>query len=147
MTFANKWSFIALFFCIALFSCHSSKQKSDEDSGVADVQTPVTITNISTAPLVEYTELNATSTFLQKNYVKAVTAGYIQSVNVQPGKFVTKGQLLFILKTKESQSIGNAINKLDPGLRFSGTNRIVASASGYITQLNHQVGDYVQDGE
>ncbi len=147
MTFVNKWSFIALFFCIALFSCHGSEPKSEDDSAVADVQTPVTVTGISMAPLVEYTELNATSTFLQKNYVKSMTAGYIQSVDIQLGKLVTKGQLLFVLKTKESQSIGSTINKLDPNFKFSGTNRIVSSASGYITQLNHQVGDYVQDGE
>ncbi len=57
------------------------------------------------------------------------------------------GQPLFTLKTKEAQSIGNAIEKLDSSLRFSGVNTIRANQHGFITQLNHQSGDYVQDGE
>jgi HlyD family secretion protein len=51
------------------------------------------------------------------------------------------------LKTKEAQSIGNSIKILDSTLHFSGVNHINASQRGYITQLNHQTGDYVQDGE
>jgi multidrug efflux pump subunit AcrA (membrane-fusion protein) len=54
---------------------------------------------------------------------------------------------LFTLKTKESDAIGNTINKLDPSFRFSGVNVIRASTGGYISELDHQAGDYVQDGE
>ena len=36
---------------------------------------------------------------------------------------------------------------LDSTFKFSGLIRINASQHGYITQLNHQSGDYVQDGE
>ncbi len=97
--------------------------------------------------LTEYIDLNATATFLQKSYVKANVNGYIQTVNATLGKYVEAGQVLFTVKTKEAQSIGNAVNKLDPGFKFSGVNNIKASGSGYITQLNHQLGDYVQDGE
>ena len=61
--------------------------------------------------------------------------------------FVNSGELLFTIKTKESVSIDNTINKLDTTFKFSGVNKIKASGSGYITQLNHQLGDYVQDGE
>ncbi len=73
--------------------------------------------------------------------------GYIQSVNTAPGKYVNAGQVLFTLKTKEAKSVGTDINKLDPSFKFSGMSNIAASASGYVTQLNHQQGDYVQDGE
>ncbi|MDR3713882.1 MAG: efflux RND transporter periplasmic adaptor subunit [Puia sp.] len=109
--------------------------------------TPVTYTTVSTDPLNEYLELNAVSAFLQKSYVKANANGYLQSVNTYPGKYVAAGQPLFTLKTKEAQSIGNAISSLDTSFRFSGTNTIKATEHGYITQLNHQSGDYVQDGE
>ena len=51
------------------------------------------------------------------------------------------------MKTKEAQSIGNAINQLDTSFKFSGTNTIRAGAKGFISQINHQPGDYVQDGE
>ncbi|MEO8584217.1 MAG: HlyD family efflux transporter periplasmic adaptor subunit, partial [Flavitalea sp.] len=46
-----------------------------------------------------------------------------------------------------AQSIGNAVNQLDSSFRFSGTNYIHASQKGYLAEVNHQPGDYVQDGE
>jgi len=113
----------------------------------AVVETPVTVTGISTEPLTAFIELNATSSFLQKNYIKANANGYLQSNFTQPGQFVKNGQVLFTVRTKEAQSIGNAINQLDSTFKFSGTNAIKAGGQGFITQLNHQAGDYVQDGE
>jgi len=91
--------------------------------------------------------LNATATFLLKSYIKANTNGYLQSSRITPGELVAKGQTLFSIRTKEAESIGNTINALDSGFKFTGTNIIRAAESGYITELNHQPGDYVQDGE
>ena len=127
-------------------SCHSGGKEAQEEKEQS-AGTPVTVTSVSTDGLTEYIELNATATFLQKSYVKANLNGYIQTVNAVPGKYVAAGQILFVLKTKEAQSIGNSINTLDPTFKFSGVNIIKANSTGYITQLNHQAGDYVQDGE
>jgi len=126
-------------------------QKKDSDSGYDDkavnAQVPVTVTSVSDSDMVDYTVLNASSSFQQKNYVKSNTNGYIQKVNTLIGHFVDKGETIFTVKTKEAQSIGNSINVLDTTFKFSGVNKIKAPEHGYITQLNHQVGDYVQDGE
>jgi len=54
---------------------------------------------------------------------------------------------LFIVKTKESESLGNTIDKLDSSFHFTGVSRIPATQTGYISALNHEIGDYVQDGE
>jgi multidrug efflux pump subunit AcrA (membrane-fusion protein) len=118
-----------------------------EASDSVDAGTPVTVTTVSNQPLDDYIELNAVSAFLQKSYVKAIANGYLQSADVYPGKFVQTGQTLFTLETKEARSIGNDIKILDSSLRFSGVSPIKANQHGYITQLNHQSGDYVQDGE
>lgn len=134
------------FAALLLSACGGKKTESTEEETVK-TRTPVTVTTISSAPLTEYVELTATSQYMQKNYVKANVNGYIQSVNARPGAYVGSGQTLFTLKTKEAQSIGNAVNKLDPAFRFSGVNTIKAPGAGYIAQLNHQQGDYVQDGE
>jgi multidrug efflux pump subunit AcrA (membrane-fusion protein) len=131
---------------LLLFSCKSNVPAADDSDNVKAI-TPVTVTTISDTSMVSYIDLNATTVFLQKNFVKANTNGYIQSANIQPGHFVEKGQLLFIIKTKEAQSIGSSINVLDTTFKFSGINRIKAPLHGYVTQLTHQVGDYVQDGE
>jgi multidrug efflux pump subunit AcrA (membrane-fusion protein) len=129
-----------------LFACGGKDKPADAADSVK-AQTPVTVTTISDSSLTEYISLNATSAFLQKNYVKANANGYLQKVNTQLGHYVNKGEILFTLKTKEAQAIGNSINVLDTSFKFSGVNRIKASEHGYITQLTHQIGDYVMDGE
>lgn len=128
-----------------MISCTNKAPVAEEPAEA--VQTPVTITGILRGPLEEFIELNATSTFLLKNYVKANANGYLQSAHVMPGQFVKAGQVLFTIKTKEAESIGNAVNRLDSSFKFSGTNAIKAGTGGFISQLNHQSGDYVQDGE
>ncbi len=145
MVVRKKYYAVISFLLLLAFSCKNGVPAAEEKP--AEVQTPVTITHINQGPITEYIELNATSTFLLKNYLKANANGYLQSANVLPGQSVNQGQVLFIVKTKEAQSIGNAINILDSSFKFSGTNVIRAGANGYITQLNHQAGDYVQDGE
>ncbi|HCL83927.1 MAG TPA: RND transporter [Chitinophagaceae bacterium] len=136
-------SFILFLFVLA--SCNSGEPAAEE--AVATVQTPVTVTGIGREPMNEFLELNATSTFLLKNYVKANANGYLQSAHVTPGQFVKAGQTLFTIKTKEAESIGNAVNRLDSSFKFTGTNIIKAGAGGFVSQLYHQSGDYVLDGE
>ena len=118
-----------------------------ETNSENEIITPVTITSISTDAMIDYLELNATSTFLKKSYIKAPGNGYIVSVNAQAGATVTSNQSLFTLKTKESQSIGNTINLLDTSFRFSGVIPIKGGVGGYVSEINHQAGDYVQEGE
>jgi multidrug efflux pump subunit AcrA (membrane-fusion protein) len=129
-----------------LFSC-KGKGSADDNADNVKAQTPVTVTSINDSSMADYINLNAISAFLQKNYVKANANGYIQEVNTQLGHYVNKGDILFTIKTKEAQAIGNSINILDTTFKFSGLNKIKAAEHGYITQLTHQIGDYVQDGE
>ena len=138
--------YLFLIFGTLIISCKHKTTTDTEETKVA-TKTPVTVTSISYDPLEEFVELNATSTFLQKSFVKSNLTGYIKSVNVKYADHVNPGQAMFTLKTKESDAIGNTINKLDPGFRFSGVNSIRASSGGYVSELNHQAGDYVQDGE
>ena len=126
----------------------SAKEKpAPEAKDSVEEGTPVTVTSVDRGGLNDYIELNAVSAFLQKSYVKAIANGYLQSADVYPGKYVETGQTLFTLQTKEARSIGNSIRILDSTLKFSGVTTIKANQHGYLTQLNHQSGDYVQDGE
>jgi multidrug efflux pump subunit AcrA (membrane-fusion protein) len=129
-------------------SCKGGDKAAGDDSDAkVTSQTPVTVTTVDDSTLTDYIDLNATSTTLQKNYVKSNANGYVETVNAQLGHNVNKGDILFTIKTKEAQSIGNSINILDTTFKFSGVNKIRASAPGYISQMSHQKGDYVQDGE
>jgi multidrug efflux pump subunit AcrA (membrane-fusion protein) len=137
-----------LYFLLVLItaSCHSKKTQ-EEETKEQETVTPVTITSVDTDTMTDYIELNATSSFLQKAYVKASTNGYIISVNAPIGRIVGAGQTMFVLKTKEAQSIGNTINLLDTSFKFSGIINIKAGTSGYVAEVNHQTGEYVQEGE
>ncbi|MBL0232045.1 MAG: HlyD family efflux transporter periplasmic adaptor subunit [Chitinophagaceae bacterium] len=135
-----------LFIVMVGWSCKSEKTEGALDEETITI-TPVTVTAISSEPMAEYIELNATSAFLQKAYVKASTSGYVKTVNAAIGKMIGAGQTAFILKTKEAESIGNTINLLDTSFKFSGIINIRAGTSGYVTELNHQPGDFVQEGE
>jgi multidrug efflux pump subunit AcrA (membrane-fusion protein) len=139
--------YLMLGLAVLLGACKGSDAPAEGDAASAETITPVTVTTVGDSTMINYTDLNATSTFQQKNIVKANANGYLQTVNAQIGHYVDKGQVLFTVKTKEAQSIGNSINILDTTFKFSGLNRIRASQHGFISQLNHQQGDYVQDGE
>ena len=130
-------------------SCKSKPEAKEDKTDFTAVKegTPVTLTNASIGSMDETIELNAVSTFLLKTYVKANATGYLQAVNTQMSKYVTKGQELFVIKTKEAQSLGNTIKILDSALHFEGTMHIKAPGSGYVTQLTYRAGDYVQDNE
>ncbi|MEO6905187.1 MAG: efflux RND transporter periplasmic adaptor subunit [Ginsengibacter sp.] len=139
-------SISSLFVCLLLLGSCKTKDTTTSDTAV-EIRVPVTVTSITFEPLKEYIELNATSTFLQQNFIKSNLNGYIKKAHIKFGDYVHRGQILFVLKTKEAEAIGNSVNKLDSNFNFSGVNVIRADASGYVMQISHQAGDYVQDGE
>lgn len=130
---------------LLLISCRTGNTSSD--SAETGTRTPVTVTNPVIKDMVDTIELNATSSFLLKTGVKAPITGYLQEVNVKPGETVRKGVLLFIIRSKEANSLGNSINKIDSSFHFSGVVKVSAPGSGFIAQLSFQAGDYVQEGE
>lgn len=147
----NKLIYTIIFFAsIGLLNACKEKNAAEDDNASveqADVQTPVTVTSPANGDMNETIEVNAVSAFLLKSYVKANTTGYLQSVNAYPGAYVTKGQTLFTIKTKEAETLGNTINSIDTSLHFEGTLRVKSPGNGYITQTTYKPGDYVQDGE
>ncbi|HMI01312.1 MAG TPA: HlyD family efflux transporter periplasmic adaptor subunit, partial [Pedobacter sp.] len=112
-----------------------------------EVVSQVQVTRVSHSALADYIDLTAVSSFQQKSYVKANINGYVQSASAVAGQQVHTGKTLFSLITKEARAIGNSVNKLDPGLQFSGISVIRADQQGFVTSVSHQKGDYVQDGE
>jgi multidrug efflux pump subunit AcrA (membrane-fusion protein) len=113
----------------------------------AVVSVPVTVTSIDTTAIENYVDLNATTTYLIKNTIKANTTGYLEIVNAASNDFVRKNQLLFSLKTREAKVLGNTINKMDPNLHFGGALNLRATCDGFVTAVNVQKGDYVQEGD
>ncbi|HVX27991.1 MAG TPA: HlyD family efflux transporter periplasmic adaptor subunit [Parafilimonas sp.] len=146
----NKLIHIISFFLLLNFlqSCkNNGGDSADEDVAPEDVVSQVTITHPAQSSITEKVELNATSAFLLKTFVTSNAIGYLQSSGIKVGDYVSKGQTLFTIKTKEAAALGNTINNLDTSLHFEGVTKIKSPISGYITQLTYTAGSYVQDGE
>lgn len=134
---------IAMLFVFSGCNHSAPLENVDEPSPI----TPVQVTKVRDSALSEYVELSAVSAYLEKSFVKANINGYVENTYAVLGKQVSSRQLLFSLITKEAKSIGNSVNKLDASFNFSGISNIRADQAGTIIQVNHQRGDYVQDGE
>jgi multidrug efflux pump subunit AcrA (membrane-fusion protein) len=143
MTMKN-FIFLSAIACFLIYSCKTSNENT---SKLIEGRVPVTTTHPGKSTLVEGIELNATSTFLLKTLVKSNTNGYLKEVNVQLGDKISKGDKMFIVRSKEAENLGNTISRLDTSLKFSGLINILSNGNGYITRLDYEAGDYVQDGE
>lgn len=148
----HKQYFYFLVSVCLLIGCKNDPPKVETASETGNVvtesgATPVTLTEPEIGTMTDSVELNAVSSFLLKTTVKSNATGYLQQVNAEIGRFVTRGQDLFVVKTKEAQSLGNTITSLDSNLHFDGIIHIKSPGTGYITQLNYRTGDYVQDAE
>lgn len=137
---------LLLFFCAA--GCSYKEESADDEETLADARTAVAIGYPSdTVHLEDEITLNAIASYLLKSDVKANSTGYITSMRIKLGDRVGKGKVLFGLQTKEARALGNTINRLDKSFQFNGSTTVISPATGYVAMVNHQVGDYVQDGE
>ena len=118
---------------------------NNENESEIETITPVTITHISVGPVSEKIDLNAT-TVNKKNIVRSNMAGIIESVEINVGDNVQKGQVIFRLKTKEALALEKSMVS-DSSLIFKGSIAIKATKNGSVSTLSHQKGDYVQEGD
>lgn len=140
---------IFIILSLVVFSCKNTNENTAVVSGPeVKPKTVVTIAYPSdTVQLNSMITLNASASYLLKSDVKANSNGYITKMTIKLADHVGKGALLFGLQTKEAKALGNTINKLDPSFRFNGATTVISPATGYVAMVNHQIGDYVQDGE
>ena len=132
--------FTVILLCIA---CRHSTVTSEVDTSII---TPVTITTISLKPVTETIMLPAVTSFLNKNTVRSLTAGTIENISIKPGEYVRKGQLLVSLRTRESDAMANSL-KNDSTFSFKGRIDVNSPASGVVSSVLHQTGDFVQEGD
>jgi multidrug efflux pump subunit AcrA (membrane-fusion protein) len=126
-----------------LYAC---KDRSNSSEITGAVRTPVTIIPVSFREVTATIDLPATSKFMNKNIVRATTAGTLENILVRQGDFVASGQLLFTIRTRESAAIGSTSGN-DSTLTFNGLIHITANEPGVINSISYQKGDFVQEGD
>jgi len=140
---------LSIFFLIALTlvlaSCGSKTETQAEQT--AAPKTPVEVVSISNGAINDELTLFGTSIYLKRNLVTASIPAFIIQVNVKLGDRVSKGDVLYMLQSKESKALGNDVSKMDSTLKNFGVIKVTASATGIITTLDkQQSGDYVLEG-
>ena len=128
-----------------LFSA-SCKHRTATSEEVMLVRTPVTITPVTLKSVSSTVDLPAVTTFMNKSIIRASTAGTIEKISITTGDFVTAGQLLFIIRTRESTAMGNS-SMSDTSLSFKGRINIISHKEGVISSISYQKGDFVQEGD
>jgi multidrug efflux pump subunit AcrA (membrane-fusion protein) len=62
------------------------------------------------------------------------------------GDYVRKGQVLYIVRTRESAAMKNSLAN-DSTFSFKGRIEVISPVSGVISSISHQNGDFVQEGD
>jgi multidrug efflux pump subunit AcrA (membrane-fusion protein) len=130
---------------VLFMACRTGIKIQEEEK--TEARTPVILTSVSVGKMTDTVHLNATSAFLVKSSVKSTLTGYLEEVMTSLGSPISEGQPLFRIRSKEAATLKNALSTIDTSFHFVGMVTVFSPADGYITQLNYQQGDYVQDGE
>ena len=131
---------------ILINSCTPAPQ-SDIATKESGPKAQVEITQVGEGAIGDDITLFGTTYYLKRNIVTAPIPSFIIGVNVKLGDKVSKGDVLYILQSKESRALGSDVVKIDSTLSGFGIIKVKASASGVISTLDkQQPGDYVLEG-
>jgi len=134
-----------IIFISILFIINGCKNSITKNSTFINKKTDVKIVKPIVKNLKIYDAFQAVSKYLNTSAIKSPISGVIQMVNISVGQEVYKNELLFKIKPKELAALENA--KLDKSLINISSIKIRAHQLNFITAVNFQVGDYVQEGD
>ena len=107
----------------------------------------VSITHIKNGTVNDNITIFGTTLYLKRNLVAAPIPAFITTVNIHLGDKVNKGEVLYILESKEHRALGQGAPLPDSSLSSFGLISVKAPAAGVITTFDkQQVGDYVLEG-
>lgn len=144
LRFDNIPAVIPVLISLVLIQSCRNKPATVEETSV--VKTPVTIVPVTFKPVTSFVTLPAVANFMNKNIIRATTAGTIEKILIVPGEFVSAGQLLFTVKTREAMAMSRTVEK-DTSFSFNGLINIRANQDGIINSIAYQKGDFVQEGD
>ncbi len=132
---------------LLLFFAACKPANSDSEESQAKARSPVQVVSIRHGSISDNLYLSATTFYLKRNILTAQIPAFITKVNISLGDRITRGQVLYVLETKERRALGSQTISADSSLKNFGIIQVVAPASGIISTLDkNQTGDYVLEG-
>lgn len=138
-----KIKFIYGVFLFALIASCTNKQPKNKN--FINTKSDVEVVNPIVKNLNVWQTFQGVTKYLNTSTIKSPITGIIQKVNVSVGQNVEKNTLLFTIKPKELAALEQS--NLDKNLINIAPVTIKAHQSNFITGVNFQVGDYVQEGD
>jgi len=108
----NIFSFMLLFAVVFPVSCNQPKEKATSE---AAPRVQVKVTTVSQGIIPDYLNLTGKTIYLSKIGLVAPINGYITKVSVNPGDMVTKGRMLFVIKSREAYALESGSGSEDYG--------------------------------
>ena len=130
---------------VALLSSCNLDNENNLEQEVAPKAT-VTVIHPQYSSISVSESLMAYSSYQKKNQIISSTNGVLTQMNFKIGDRISKGQVVAVLQTKESNAISK-LNLPDSLKQFSGTIKITAVNDGLVTLVQHQQGEVVQEGD
>ncbi|HUX59088.1 MAG TPA: HlyD family efflux transporter periplasmic adaptor subunit [Bacteroidales bacterium] len=126
-----------------LVSCNQVAETSEE---VIEATTPVTIVPVTFKSVTSTVDLPAVSMFMNKSIIRATITGIIEKISVNPGDYISNGQQIFSIRTREAMALNKNHNS-DSSLIFNGLINISSHKEGVISSVSFQKSDFVQEGD
>jgi len=135
--------YLGSLFVLLLFS--NCKNTGPQNDTYANSKTDVEVVKPFVKNLKLWHTYQGISKYLNTTLVKSPISGIIQTVKISVGQEVKNNDILFVIKPKELAALEHA--NLDKSLINISPVKIEAHQSNFITTVNFQVGDYVQEGD
>ncbi|MBI1288902.1 MAG: HlyD family efflux transporter periplasmic adaptor subunit [Flavobacteriales bacterium] len=130
-----------------LVSCGQQAQQEEQPEATQAPKTPVSVVGVQHGSIYHPITLLGTTFYLKRNTITAPIPAFIKEVNVHLGDQVQKGDVLYVLQTKESRALGGELTLPDSSMADFGIIKVKAAATGMVTTLDkQQSGDYVLEG-
>ncbi len=134
-----------IIFISILLIINGCKNSITKGNDFVNTKTDVKIVKPIIKNLKIYDTYQGISKYLNTSAIKSPVSGVIQKVNISVGQEVHKNEVLFKIKPKELAALENA--NLDKGLINISPIKISAHQLNFITAVNFQDGDYIQEGD
>ena len=142
----KKYILKSAMLCIfpVLYSCLKQNKTSTDDT--------YRYVNVNTARVIrtdieEYATFNGISQFQKKEDIRSSVTGYVNYLPFKIGDRIKKDQVFALVNTKEQNAIREAA-KLDTTLQvLAGPIKVINNATGVITEVAIQAGDFISEGE
>jgi len=141
-----RTSFILMLISGLMVLSLSCKHAAPSPEETTEVKTPVTVAPVEYKSVTSTISLPAVATFMNKNIIRATTSGMIEKILIAPGEFISDGQLLFTIMTREAMALDKKV-QADTSLIFKGLINIASHKEGVINSIAYQKGDFVQEGD